>query len=234
MKKITAIIQARVKSTRLPNKVLLKLSGKTVLERVIERVKASKMVCNVIVATTVNREDLAIVEKCARLGISVFCGSENDVLDRYYQAARLFEAKQVVRITSDCPLIDPRIIDQVVKLHLNRKADYTSNTIIETYPDGEDVEVFSFTVLERAWKSAKLKSEREHVTAYIKKNPRIFKLVNLESAENLANYRWTLDEARDYKLIKAIYRYFMSNNLSINIKNILEFLQTNLIKKPRN
>ena len=129
--KIIAIIQARLGSTRLPGKVLLDLEGKTVLEHVIRRVKSSKLVTDVIVATTINKADLKIVKLCANLGINVYCGSEDDVLDRYYQTARLFKADHIVRITSDCPLIDPLLIDEVITLHMQENADYTSNTIKE-------------------------------------------------------------------------------------------------------
>ena len=139
-----AIIQARISSTRLPRKVLKKIEGKTILEHVINRVKAAKNLDNVIVATTVKKEDLEIVKICASLGISVFCGSEDDVLDRYYQTARLFNAEHIVRITSDCPLIDFKVIDDVVDLYFKKNADYATNTLPETFPDGEDVEIFSF------------------------------------------------------------------------------------------
>ena len=130
-----AIIQARISSTRLPGKVLKKIEGKTILEHVINRVKTAKKLDDVIVATTVKKEDLEIVKLCANLGISVFCGSEDDVLDRYYQSARLFKAEHIVRITSDCPLIDPQVVDKVIELYFQKKADYASNTIIETFPD---------------------------------------------------------------------------------------------------
>ena len=141
---IIAIIQARIGSTRLPRKVLMELEGKTVLERVVERVKYSKLIKDVVVATTILKDDLEIVKLCSNIGISVYCGSEENVLDRYYQTARLFKAEHIVRITSDCPLIDPKIIDEVINLHQRKKSDYTSNTIKKTYPDGQDVEIFTF------------------------------------------------------------------------------------------
>ena len=202
---IIAIVQARLGSTRLPRKILLDLEGKTVLERVIERVNSSKLIKEVVVATTIRKEDLEITELCSNIGIRIYCGSENDVLDRYYQAARLFKADHIVRITSDCPLIDSKKIDEVTNLHLYKKADYTSNIIKETYPDGQDVEIFIFEALAEAWEKAKLPSEREHVTPYIKKNSTIFNIANLENKEDLYQKRWTLDYPADYDFIKAVY-----------------------------
>lgn len=225
MKRIVAIIQARMGSTRLPGKALLKLEGKTVLEHVIERVKKSSLIQEVVVATTIVKEDLKIVSLCSAKGIRVYCGSENDVLDRYYQAARLLETDHIVRITADCPLIDPKIIDRVVQLHLSKKSDYTSNTIRETFPDGEDVEVFTFGALKEAWNNAKLCSEREHVTPYIRNRSDLFKLVNLDCIRNLSQKRWTLDEERDYKFIKLIYKNLYRKNRAFGMEEILKFLK---------
>jgi spore coat polysaccharide biosynthesis protein SpsF (cytidylyltransferase family) len=224
-KKIIAIIQARTGATRLPNKVLFNLEGKTVLERVIDRVKQSKLIDDVVVATTVNKEDLAIVNICSKNKISVYCGSENDVLDRYYQAARLFGADHAVRITADCPLMDPKIIDKIIKLHLQKKADYTTNCLKVTYPDGEDVEVFTFKTLLKAWKRAHLSSEREHVTAYIRNRPKVFKLKNYEYSKNLSDKRWTLDEPSDYKFIKIIYKKLYSTNKLFGMEDVLKLLK---------
>jgi spore coat polysaccharide biosynthesis protein SpsF (cytidylyltransferase family) len=175
MANIVAIIQARMGSTRLPDKVLLPLEGKTVLEHVVDRVKQSKLVKEVVVATTISRSDLKIVNFCSAKGIRVYCGSENDVLDRYFEAARLIGVEHVIRITADCPFMDHRIIDKVVKEHLLRKNDYTANIIEETFPDGEDIEVMTFKVLEKAWENARLLSEREHVTPYIRNNMLTFR-----------------------------------------------------------
>jgi len=224
---IIAIIQARTASTRLPGKVLKIIEGKTVLEHVINRVRAAKNLDEVIVATTVKKEDLEIVKLCANLGISVFCGSEDDVLDRYYQITRLFKAKHIVRITSDCPLIDSQVIGKVIKLYFQKKADYASNTMPETFPDGLDTEVFSFKTLKIAWKNAKLPSEREHVTPYIRKNPNIFKLVNFKSNIDLSNKRWTLDEAEDFEFIKIIYKNLYPKDSLFGRKTILNYLREN-------
>lgn len=223
--KILAIIQARTGSARLPGKVLQRLEGLTVLEHVIKRVKASHLVDQVIVATTVNQEDLAIVKICAELNVGVYCGSEVDVLDRYYQAARLFQADQIVRITSDCPLMDPQIIDKVVKRHLKEKSDYTSNVLKETFPDGEDVEVVTFAALKKAWLSAKLTSEREHVTPFIRNNPEMFRLASLENAVNLSAKRWTLDNQEDMLFIQKIYNNLYAAKPLFGLTDVLDFLK---------
>jgi len=223
---IVAIIQARVGSTRLPGKVLKKIEGRTVLEHVINRVQAAKKIDDIVIATTVKKKDLEIVQLCAKLGISIFCGSEDDVLDRYYQTARLFKAEHIVRITSDCPLIDPMVIDEVIELYFQKKADYASNTMIKTFPDGLDTEVFSFKTLKIAWKNAKLSSEREHVTPYIWKNPNIFKIVNLKCEYNLNDKRWTIDEAEDFEFIKIIYKNLYLEDSLFGMRKILDFLKT--------
>lgn len=223
--KIKAVIQARVGATRLPGKVMMKVLDKPILEYVIERVNRAKLIDEVIVATTENKEDLPIVDLAARLDVRVYCGSENDVLDRFYQAAKLFKIKNIVRITSDCPLIDPDIIDMVIEKHINAGADYTANIIKETYPDGEDVEVFTFESLKRAWRSAKLASEREHVTPYIRKHIKLFKIVNIECDDDLSNKRWTIDEPADYEFVIQIYQALYHKNPFFGMRDILEFLK---------
>lgn len=224
MQGIICIIQARTNSTRLPGKVLLKIEGKTVLEHVVERVKRSRLINEVIVATTLLPEDLRIVKLCALKGIKVYCGSEKDVLDRYYQASRLLGVNHIVRITADCPMIDPRVIDRVVRLHLKEKSDYTSNTIKEVFPDGEDVEIFTFKALKTAWQEARLPSQREHVTPYIQDNPDMFKLSNLECKQNLSKKRWTLDEPEDYQFIKRIFKALYKKNKIFGMEEVLQLL----------
>lgn len=225
---VIAIVQARMGSTRLPGKVLLNLEDKTVLEHVIRRIEASEHVDDVVVATTISKADLRIVELCAHLGISVYCGSENDVLDRYYQAAKLFKADTIIRITSDCPVIDPIIIDEVISLHLKTNADYTSNTLKETYPDGQDIEVFTFASLKTAWVDANLASEREHVTPYIRNNPDFFKYASLEHKEDLSQKRWTLDNTEDLDFLRLVYKYLYNKNQLFGMADILKLI----IEKP--
>jgi len=216
---VLVLIQARVGSTRLPGKVLLDLEGKKVIEHVVARVKRSKRISEVFVVTTINKEDLELVKLCSQKGIRIFCGSENDVLDRFYQVAKLLEPKHIVRITADCPLMDASIIDAVIDIHIKSQGDYSTNTLTELYPDGEDVEVFTFESLKKAWKEANLISEREHVTPYIRNNKNLFKHAELKYSKDLHDKRWTLDNNEDFEFIKIIYR-----NEFFSMDDILKFL----------
>lgn len=203
---ITAIIQARFNSQRLPGKVLLPLGGKTILENVVERVSKAKKVNQVIVATSVNSSDDKIADLCESRNLTCFRGDLDDVLSRFYEAAKKFEAKNICRITADCPLIAPELIDQAVEAFEEGKYDYISTGRIEsTFPDGLDTEIFTFEALEKAFKEAKLSSEREHVTPYIWKNPDKFNTHTLNNNEDLSNIRLTVDESEDYELMKKIY-----------------------------
>jgi spore coat polysaccharide biosynthesis protein SpsF (cytidylyltransferase family) len=186
------------------------------LAQVIARVRQARTIDDVVVATSTAPQDDAIEAFCAEQGIACFRGSENDVLDRYYGAARTFGADVIVRITSDCPLHDPRVIDAVVERFDRRRHDYVSNTIDRTYPDGLDVEVFSIEALERAWREAKWVSEREHVTPYIWKQPTLFRIEQVVQPVNLADQRWTVDEPRDLALVREVYRRFGDRDFSMH------------------
>jgi spore coat polysaccharide biosynthesis protein SpsF (cytidylyltransferase family) len=179
--KITAIIQARMGSTRLPGKVLMDLAGKTVLARVVSRLRRAERVDEIVVATTDSLADDAIVPECHQLKVEYFRGSENDVLDRYYQTARVCAAGAVVRITSDCPVIDPQLVDETIRLLQQQGGDYCSNVLPRTYPRGLDTEVFTVAALEQAWREARDPSEREHVTPYFYRHPELFRLVSLDA-----------------------------------------------------
>lgn len=222
--KITAIIQARMTSTRLPGKVLMDLNGVPMLRQVIARVDAAGTIDQIVVATTVNATDDAVAEYCEANGIHFFRGSESDVLDRYYQAARHFGADIVVRLTADCPLLDPLVIDRVVRAFLSGEYDYVSNTIDVSYPDGLDTEVFSFPALERAWREAKLTSEREHVTSYIWKHPGLFRLSNVKHEKDFSKLRWTVDEPQDLEFVRMIYQHFSSGQ-AFGMEQIISLLQ---------
>lgn len=219
--KIVAIIQARVGSTRLPGKVLKEICGKPMLQRVIERVKMASRIDEIVVATTRKKEDDEIVKIAEKCGVKFFRGSEEDVLDRYYWAAKKFRAEIVVRVTADCPLIDPKIIDKTVDFFTSGKFDYVSNALKPTLPDGLDIEVFTFDALQKAWKKAKLPSEREHVTPYIWKHQREFKIGSFESDVNLSHLRWTVDREEDLIFVREIYKrigkeiFYMEDVLSI-------------------
>ena len=204
--KVVAIIQARMGSTRLPGKVLLDLSGKTVLARVIERLRRAKSVDELLVATTDRPEDDAIVEACNRLSVASFRGQENDVLDRYHQAALSVDADVIVRITSDCPLIDPELVDQTVRTFTSEAADYASNCLDRRYPRGLDTEVIRAQALARAWREARQPYEREHVTPYLPEHSAQFKLASLIADADYSHHRWTVDTPEDLELVRAIYQ----------------------------
>ena len=199
------IIQARMGSSRLPGKVLMKTDEeKPLLFYVIKQLQSSKKIEKLIVATTDKPEDDVIEEYVKKLDIECFRGSEKDVLDRYFQCAKKFSLSTIIRITADCPLIDYSIVDNVIEKHFLEKSDYTTNTLIRTFPDGTDVEIFSYYVLEKAWKHASLPSEREHVTPFMRNEKMNLKLSNLESPVNLRDIRITVDQEEDYELIKKI------------------------------
>jgi spore coat polysaccharide biosynthesis protein SpsF len=200
-----AILQARMGSSRLPGKVLAELGGRTMLERVIERAQASRRVARIVVATSRSSADDGIEAVCRASGIGVFRGSEDDVLDRYVAAARHLEADPIVRLTADCPLLDPGVIDRVIAEFERGGFDYVANINPPTYPDGLDVEVIAAAALERAGAEARLRSEREHVTLHIRNHPDRFRIANVESSRDLSALRWTVDEPEDLAFVRSIY-----------------------------
>ena len=223
-KKISAIIQARVTSTRLPGKVLMNIEGKPMLWHVINRLKFSKELDDIILAIPDTKEN-DILEKFAKDNkVKYFRGSEEDVLSRYYKTAKEFKCDVMVRITSDCPLIDPEIIDLVIEEHLNFKADYSSNTLKRTFPRGLDTEVFNFDILEKSYKKAKENYQREHVTPYIYEHPEIFKLQNIEAEKELyrPELRWTVDTKEDLELVREVYRHLYKPQKIFYTKDIID------------
>lgn len=205
--KVVAIVQARMGSQRLPKKVLEDLGGETVIARVFSRLSLAKEVDVIILATSANPNNAPLVQQVESLGYPVFRGSEDDVLDRYYQAALSAGAEVVVRITGDCPLIDPDIIDSVVRAFRAGVVDYASNIDPPTYPDGLDVEVFSFAALEKAWRECTASYGREHVTPYIRE-PGRFQRLNVASEIDYSHQRWTVDEFSDLEVVRQIFSYF--------------------------
>ena len=207
--RVVAIVQARTGSTRLPRKVLLDLAGAPVLERVISRLRRCDHLNEVVVATTDLPGDDVLADLCRRRAWPFSRGSEQDVLDRYYQAARAHAADVVVRITSDCPLIEPVVVDRVVQEFLRRQpgVDYASNiNPTRTYPRGLDTEVFSFAALERSWREDRRPASREHVTPYIYNNPDLFTPHCVEHPEDFSHLRWTVDTPEDMELVRRIYQ----------------------------
>lgn len=215
-------------STRLPGKVLKKIGGRTLLEILVERVKRATLVDKIVIATSDSAEDKKIADLAGKLGLDSYRGSEKDVLDRYYQAAKKFKADIIVRITGDCPLMDPKILDQVVEFYKENsdKFDYASNVRPPTFPDGMDVEIFSFAALEKAWQNAKLPSEREHVTAYIANHPEIFKIGNIVYKYNASSVRLTVDSEEDFEVVKKIIENF-PNKEDFDLEDILDLQKKN-------
>jgi spore coat polysaccharide biosynthesis protein SpsF len=229
--KIDAIIQARLSSTRLPEKVLKKLpydSDITVLEQVIKRVKISQKIDDIIIATTLGSEDDKIVDIAKKESVKWFRGSKEDLLSRYYFAAKENKSDLIVRITSDCPCIDWNVIDFCIDRHLNDSADYTSNTIKRTYPHGLDVEIISFSALEKAYFEAKESFEREHVCPYIHTTHKdSFKISFVEAPLELTDpeIRITVDTEEDYALVCAVYDYLFYKNNFFDAHDIVKLFK---------
>jgi len=223
--KTVAIIQARMGSTRLPGKVLMDLGGRSALARVVRRVRRCSRVDEVVVATTCSRADDAIVRECEALDVKALRGSEDDVLDRYYRAAREFVAEIVVRITADCPLIAPDVVDQTIAALVNESADYASNVFPRTYPRGLDVEAFTMNALSQAWREADQGYQREHVTPYFYEHPEIFRSTSVRNRHDYNQYRWTLDTADDLALLRAIYDR-LGNRDDFDWREAIEVMQS--------
>jgi len=207
--KIILITQARTGSSRFPRKILKKIKGKSLLEIHLDRLKRSKNISEIIVATTTNIEDDILYEKSIELGVNSTRGSELDVLDRFYQSVKKKNAEWIVRVTSDCPLIDPKLVDNIVDFAIKYDKDYCSNTLVENFPDGQDVEIFKFSALILSWKNATLNSEREHVTPYIRNNSdfkkgNLFTAISYPCIQDYSKIRMTVDEIRDFELITLL------------------------------
>ncbi|MEY8388132.1 glycosyltransferase family protein [Oscillospiraceae bacterium 38-13] len=225
--RFAAMIQARCGSSRLPGKILMDLEGKTILQRVIERLQRCKYIDETVVVTSVGKENLPVLRLCADLGIRVFAGAEEDVLDRFYQMAKLIKPEYIIRVTADCPCYDYKLLECAIE-SLKPEMDYLWDEG-ETLPDGLDLEIVKFSALKRSWEEARLTSEREHVTQYIRKNPEIFRIQNFPCpVKGISHLRWTLDEPEDYALIEAIYGYFLSKgNEYFLMEDVLRYLAEN-------
>lgn len=220
----TVIIQARMGSSRLPGKVMMELHGKTILEHDIERVSVASRVDDIIIATTVEPADDAIVAEAVRLGVKSFRGSEDDVLSRYYEAAKEHHAQNVIRITSDCPLYDGALLDEMIAAFEASECDYLSNCIVRSYPRGLDTEIFKFSALEKAFEQADEEFQREHVTPCINRNPTIFALEDYVAEDDYSHLRWTLDTQEDFDFISAVYDELYSNERLFTTQDVLGLL----------
>lgn len=214
-------------STRLPGKVLADVNGRPMLQRVIERARRIPGATKIVLATSDDPANAPLLDLARQTGIASYAGSESDVLDRYYQATKQIAADVIVRITADCPVVDPAVSGRVVGKFLEGGFDYVSNTNPPTFPDGLDTEVFSFDALVRAWREASLASEREHVTPYIWKNPAMFRTANVRGERDLSHLRWTVDHADDLAFVRSIYARMTERGLrEFGMNDILDLLSS--------
>ena len=230
--KVVCLVQARVGSTRLPGKILKEICGKTILYHEIDRLKKCKEIDEIVIATTDKEDDDKIVNEAKKLSVKYFRGSENDVLSRFYYAAKENNADIVVRVTSDCPCIDFEILDKMLiyfkDKYKEKQVDYLSNTIKRTYPRGYDIEIFTFSALEKSYINAKKEYEREHVTPYIYDKTNNFLKLSFENKEDYSEYRVTLDTIEDFIVIKNIFENLYYKNPYFKLNDVVQYLNNNL------
>ena len=226
---VVIIVQARTGSTRLPGKILKKIRERPLLEYLLERLKRVEKSNEICVATTTKVQEQPILDICSRMSVKTFRGSEEDVLERYFLAAQEFKADAIVRVTSDCPLIDPVEIDRLIKYYLENsdRYDYIADGLERSYPVGMGAEIFSFEALRKAHENAKSKSEREHVTPYIHRNPDLFRLGNIAYKEDQKDHRWTVDTPEDFELITKIIESLYPTKPEFTIEDILHLFEKN-------
>ena len=225
--KTAIIVQARMTSTRLPGKIMKEVMGKPLLEYQVERIKRVKSKDEIVIATTRGDADRVIVDFCDRVSISCFRGSEQDVLSRYYEAAKAFNADVVVRLTSDCPLIDPSIVERVIRHYFDHSGDhdYVSNCLVRTYPRGMDTEVFPVRVLEEGFREASDPQDREHVTPFIYRQPQRYRLSNVAYHRDCSSHRWTVDTEEDFVLIKRILEALYPAKPEFSAEDVLDLVE---------
>lgn len=211
-------------STRLPGKILKTVNGKPLLEYQLERVKQVKNIDQIVIATTIEKQDQPIVDFCESIGVDYYRGSEKDVLSRYYEAGKKFNGDIILRLTSDCPLIDPKTIDVTLQHYLNNTYDYVSNTIVRTFPRGLDTEVFSVDSLHKAYEEATLERDREHVTSYLYTHPEIFKIGYITSPKDYSAHRWTVDTIDDFQLIELILTKMYKPDETFHFEDVIEVI----------
>ena len=221
---ILAILQARMGSSRLPGKVMKPVLGRPMIERQIERILRSKRIDQLIVATSNLKEDDVLETLCDSIRVPVFRGELDNVLDRFYRAAVPYNPKHVVRLTADCPLADPLLVDELIDFYLEHQCDYASNCQEPTLPDGLDAEIFSFAVLEQAWKEAVLPSHQEHVTAFICEHRERYRIENYKYNRDLSNLRWTVDEFEDLEFVRRVYEKLYPLNPEFRTEDIIALL----------
>ena len=227
MKNILIISQARYASTRLPGKVLLTIRNKPLLWYLLKRLELVKTPNLIIIATSTSDSNKPLMDYLRELKINYYAGDEIDVLDRFYQTAKHYNGEIIVRITADCPLMDSTLIDRGLEIFLKNNFDYLSNVHPPTFPDGYDIEIFTFKALETSWKNAKLNSEREHVTPFIYNNPNIFRIENFQNDKDLSNIRLTVDTKKDFILISKIIENFHDRWTKFDLKDVITFINQN-------
>ncbi len=220
-----AILQARYSSSRLKGKAIKPILGKEMLLHQIQRIQKSKEIKKLIIATSTDKSDDIIEKLCINNDISVFRGDLKNVLDRFYQCAKENNAKDVIRLTGDCPLIDSEIIDSTIRHYKNGKYDYVSNVLIPSFPDGQDVEVMSMKTLKTAWENATKNSEKEHVTYYITQRKDKFNLGNYKNKDDLSHLRWSVDELEDFVFVLRVYENLYNKNNNFSMEDILSLLE---------
>ncbi len=231
---IVGILQARMGSTRLPGKVLMEILGRPLLQLQIERLKRSKLMDQLVVATTESPLDNAVENLCSLIEVPCFRGSENDVLDRYYQAARKYDAEYIVRLTGDDPLSDPELVDRMINKMLIEGCDALSNSFQPTYPEGLDATILSFKALKKAWSGARLQSQREHVTPYIFAENSDFNVYHFRQKRDDSKLRWTVDYEEDFRLIEQIYNALYLKNPSFTTDDVYALLDKDPLLKSLN
>lgn len=227
MSAVLAILQARMSSTRLPGKVLKPILGEPMLARQIERVRRAATIDRLVVATSTDTSDDPLATLCAELGVDYFRGSLDDVLDRFCRAAERHPSEHLVRLTGDCPLADPGVIDAVVRFHIDGGFDYSSNTLHPTFPDGLDVEVMRGSALAQAGREASDPFDREHVTPFLYHHPERFRLGSFERSPELSGVRWTVDYPEDYELVRRIYETLYPAKAEFALDDILGLFEKN-------
>ena len=227
--KVLVIVQARMTSTRLPGKIMMEVCGKPLLEHQINRLKGVKTADEIVVATTTNSIDNIIIDLCKKLNISFHRGSENDVLGRYYETAIKYKGDIIVRITSDCPVIDPDVVDHIIDFYIKYKDkyDYVSNTLFRMYPRGMDTEVFSFKALKETHVEATKQMDREHVTSFIHQQPQRYCLCNVPYDSDESHHRWTVDTQEDLELVTKIFDSLFYVNPEFSLEDILDLVDKN-------
>ncbi|EKD71451.1 MAG: acylneuraminate cytidylyltransferase [uncultured bacterium] len=228
--KVVAIVQARMGSTRLPGKVMMMLGDKSILTHVITRIRNADLIDDIVIATSTLPQDDVIQKEAKKCNIHCYRGSETDVLTRYYEAAKNHQANVIVRITADCPFLDPFILnDMIIKfkqlLKENKPIDYLSNCLTRSYPRGLDIEIFTIKTLQQTYHQANQDYQREHVTPYIYQNPHLFSLHNYANQLDLSEHRWTLDTKEDFDFISIVYNKLSIKNENFTTNDIISLLQ---------